>query len=107
MRGDPHPLRSCHTCRFFYGEGCSFTARSKPHVQCLEASLGRRVTRLETWHSKENSERYDAVKGGELCGGVPFFFNQLTGNSVCGARPCEVLKLWANATEHKGEDGVL
>jgi hypothetical protein len=59
------------------------------------------------WHDKGNSETYDSVKGGELCGGVPFFFNKLTGNSVCGARPSDVLKIWATTTEKIGEKGVL
>ena len=35
--------------------------------------------------------RYREVGGAELCGGVPFFFNTTTGNSVCGAQQCEVL----------------
>lgn len=76
-------------------------------MQCLETSIGKRLTKLETWYSKENSETYDAVKGKELCGGVPFFFNKLTGNSVCGAKPCDVLKVWANAPERVGDDGKL
>ena len=33
---------------YFYGDGCSFTARAKPHVQSLETAIGKRVTRLET-----------------------------------------------------------
>ena len=33
---------------YFFGDGCSFTARAKPHVMDLETSIGKRVTRLET-----------------------------------------------------------
>lgn len=82
---------------FFYGEGCPYTKRSEPAILCLEASLGKKIKRLETWKNDENSILYRLVGGYELCGGVPFFYNENTKNSLCGAQNCEDLKKWAQS----------
>jgi hypothetical protein len=38
------------------------------------------------------------AEGAQNCGGVPYFYNEQTGSSVCGAAPCELLKLLATST---------
>ena len=38
------------------------------------------------------------AEGAQNCGGVPYFFNEKTGSSVCGAAPCELLKMLAKST---------
>ena len=37
------------------------------------------------------------VGGAQNCGGVPFFYNEKTGSSVCGAAPFELLKMFATS----------
>ena len=80
---------------FFYGESCPFTKRALPAVKCLERSLGRPIVRKETWNDAANHADWEAAGGAEECGGVPYFFNTVTKESVCGAADCETLKKWA------------
>ena len=56
-------------------------------IKCWCAVLGPQSSKLHNIMMR----RYREVGGAELCGGVPFFFNTTTGNSVCGAQQCEVL----------------
>jgi len=80
---------------FFYGKGCSFTTKVEPSVAELEISMGKRLNKLETWYDAENQKQYEAVGGPDSCGGVPFFYNKTTKESVCGARSLDMLKAWA------------
>ena len=89
---------------YFFGGACRFTEKAKPEVSCLEASIQKRVVRLEVWEDKANQKAFEGVGGLEKCGGVPFFFNKKTQSAVCGARSCEVLKQWALSNE-KSEVG--
>ena len=41
----------------------------------------------------------DRAGGDRYCGGVPYFYNEKTGSSVCGAATCELLKLLATSSE--------
>lgn len=79
---------------FFYGEGCPYTTRVLPDVECLETAMtsqGRKLGRREVWHDEDNQRKYIEVARGK-CRGVPFFVNEKTGRFVCGAAPCSVLK---------------
>lgn len=80
---------------YFYGKECGFTKKAEPAVSELEGKLGRRLNRLETWHVSENQKKYAEVGGDRSCGGVPFFYNLETKESVCGARGIEILEAWA------------
>mmetsp|Transcript_5575 Transcript_5575/g.5764 ORF Transcript_5575/g.5764 Transcript_5575/m.5764 type:complete len:123 (+) Transcript_5575:145-513(+) len=80
---------------YFYGESCPFTRRAEPHVQCLENNIGRRLQRFEVYGSKENQELYAKLGGIENCGGVPYFYNLETGESICGLSQCAALIDWA------------
>ncbi len=80
---------------FYYGDGCGFTKRAEPSVNCVEAALGKRLKRLEVWHNSENRASYKSVGGEANCGGVPFFYNGLTKAVICGVTDCESMKKWA------------
>jgi len=71
------------------------TRKAEPVVQSLEASIGKSVTRLEVYRSETNKQRYIQSGGLEKCGGVPFFYNDYTKSTVCGAREIAVLQRWA------------
>ena len=71
----------------------------EPAVSELEGRLGKRLTRLETWHSSDNQKRYTDVGGDKSCGGVPFFYNVDTKESVCGARGIDILEAWAKVNK--------
>ena len=79
----------------FYGEGCSFTKRIEPDVMELEIKLGKQLNKLETWNSEENQKLYDEVGGPVSCGGVPFFYNKNTKQSICGAMGIDAMIAWA------------
>eukprot|EP01041_Mallomonas_annulata_P013924 gene13924-29623_t len=91
-------LETDSNLQFFYGQTCPFTKKAEPHVQCLEKSLGRRIERLEVYQSRENHQKYVEAKGVENCGGVPYFYNKITGKTICGARDCAALIEWAMCT---------
>ena len=84
---------------YFYGKECGFTKKVEPSVSELESKLGKRLNRLETWHIQENQSRYSEVGGDKSCGGVPFFYNIETKESVCGARGIEILEAWAKVNK--------
>jgi hypothetical protein len=68
-------------------------------VEKLEKEEGIKVESLEVWHNKENEKRLLEIDNGELCGGVPFFYNTQTKKFICGETSYDNLKKWA-----KGED---
>lgn len=84
---------------FFYGDGCPFTKRAEPAVIELESSIGARLTRLETWNDSANQKKYDDVGGMIKCGGVPYFHNTETGESLCGVQGVDILKAWARISK--------
>ena len=53
------------------------------------------IQEVETWNDAANHADWEAAGGAEECGGVPYFFNTVTKESVCGAADCETLKKWA------------
>lgn len=77
----------------FYGEECPHCRRMHSLVEKLEKELGVNFEKYEVWHNEENAKvmkQYD-----KDCGGVPFFYNAKTGESICGEVPYEMLKEWA------------
>ncbi|KAL6072786.1 Glutaredoxin domain-containing protein [Balamuthia mandrillaris] len=81
----------------FYGETCPFTKKALPEVQCMESALNVKIQRLEIWNNKTNAHMFQRLARGK-CKGVPFFVNRKTGEFVCGAAQCEVLKGWASSS---------
>ena len=85
----------------FYGDGCSHCEEMRPKVEKLEEELDIKVQRLEVWNSDKNKEKYFEIDGDDKCGGVPFFYNTETEESICGSTSYENLESWA-----KGEQEV-
>ncbi len=84
--------------QFYFGGRCPYTAKVAPQVACLELHLGQRLSRFETWDDADNHAQWVGVGGQDNCGGVPFFYNRETGESICGATSCDLLKKWAAAS---------
>ena len=79
----------------FFGGECPHCQKMEPLVAKLEEDLGVEVQKFETWHNEENEakrKKYD-----KDCGGVPYFYNTDTEEGLCGERPYEELKAWAQA----------
>jgi len=78
------------------GQECPHCHEMEPLVEQLEKDSGVKVTTLEVYHNAQNQELMMKIaKGGELCGGLPFFFNEKTGDFVCGKCDMKRLKKWA------------
>ena len=78
----------------FYGTECPHCKEMDPLIEKLEKELGVKVKKLEVWHNSVNAKllkKIDTIN----CDGVPFFFNENTGQALCGAVPYEKLKKWA------------
>ena len=78
----------------FFGTECSHCHEMDPLIEKLEKEEGVEVTKLEVWHNSKNAailKEKDKIG----CGGVPFFFNEKTGEAVCGNMSYEKLKKWA------------
>lgn len=80
---------------FFYGLDCSHCIISEKHVDKL-IKEGFGIKKLEVWNNKENDElMMELDKGDNMCGGVPFFLNQITGDIICGESTYKEIKNWA------------
>lgn len=78
-----------------------FTGLECPHchdmfslVEKLEKELKVKVEKIEVWHNAKNAALLEKVDT-EGCGGVPFFYNEKTKRSICGAVDYNTLKKWA------------
>jgi len=78
---------------FFYGEECPHCHSVLPVVDKLIAE-GIQIEKKETWHNEENASLFETKDKG-TCGGVPFFFNDETGKSICGETNEEEIRQWA------------
>jgi hypothetical protein len=67
-------------------------------IEKLEKEEGLTVDTFEVWHNKENEKKLLAIDT-NLCGGVPFFYNEKTKKFICGEADYDTVKKWA-----KGED---
>lgn len=80
----------------FYGTGCHFCEYMEPVVAKLEKEAKLKVEKIEVWYNEENREMMKKYDKG-YCDGVPFFFNEKSGEWICGATEYENLKKWALA----------
>ena len=83
----------------FYGRECPHCHDMDPLDARLEKELGIKLERLEVWHNHENVEKMQQLD--TSCGGVPFYFNEKTGQTLCGAVDYNILKAWAQGKEIK------
>jgi hypothetical protein len=65
-----------------------------PLIEKLEKEEKVKVDRLETWHSSVNAKKLVKADKGK-CGGVPFFYNDVSKKFICGSTSYENLKKWA------------
>ena len=78
----------------FYGTECPHCHEMDPLVEKLEKELKLKVKKLEVWHNEANLRKMKEVDKSR-CTGVPYFYNEATGESICGAVDYPVLKKWA------------
>jgi hypothetical protein len=78
----------------FYGTECPMCVEMHDLVLKLEKEEGIKIEALEVWHNKENEKRLLELDK-DLCGGVPFFYNEKTKKFLCGSVSYEELKNWA------------
>src|SRR3989344_222725 len=79
----------------FYGTECVHCHEMFPDIEKLEQEEGVKVKKLEIWHDSKNRARYDKCNNIIKCTGVPFFYNENTKKSICGAVNYFELKKWA------------
>lgn len=78
----------------FYGEECPHCRRMALLVERLEKDAGVKVEKFEIWHDDASARKYAEIEKG-VCGGVPFFYNTESKESLCGEEDYETLKKWA------------
>jgi len=71
-------------------------------VKKLEKETGIKLKKLEVWHNKRNFKLMRKFEKpiSKACGkgvglGTPAFFDDDSGEAICGEQPLEVLKKWA------------
>lgn len=84
----------------FWGRECPHCKSMNPLIERLKKELRLKVEQLEVWHNEKNA-RLLAEYDRDLCGGVPFFFNEATGEWICGEVTYERLKDWAEGKKNK------
>lgn len=77
----------------FYGETCPHCVAMRPMVEKLEKELGVKVEKLEVWNSDENAKKLEEADKGK-CGGVPFFYNDVNEDFICGSCDEDRLRAW-------------
>jgi len=65
-----------------------------PIIERVEKEAKLKIVRLETWHDEANARLLEEYDDG-FCGGVPFFYNENTGEKICGEVPFDKLLKWA------------
>lgn len=78
----------------FYGRECPHCTRMKPLIERLKKETGADVESYEVWHDDANQKKLQEYDKG-TCGGVPFFINTETKESICGEVSYEEFKKWA------------
>jgi thiol-disulfide isomerase/thioredoxin len=84
----------------FYGEECPHCIEMKPLIERLEKEAGVEVKKYEVWHDSKNAKLMDKYAK-DRCEGVPFFFNTITEDSICGAVGYKDVKKWAGVSDKK------
>ncbi len=80
----------------FYGEECPHCQKMRKLTDKLMKEFPQtKVVRKEVWHSKENMKLIKEYDSGDLCGGVPFFYNDETKGWLCGEVEYKEIKEWA------------
>lgn len=80
----------------FYGEECPHCQKMrKLTTQLMEEFSDIKIERKEVWHDKKNMEFIKECDKDDECGGVPFFYNDETKETLCGEVSYKEIKKWA------------
>ncbi|OGC81554.1 MAG: hypothetical protein A2788_01770 [Candidatus Abawacabacteria bacterium RIFCSPHIGHO2_01_FULL_46_8] len=79
----------------FYGTECPHCIEMEPLLARLKAETGLDYEHLEVWHSAKNDQTRQGLDKSSTCGGVPFFYNRKSCQTLCGTVSYERLKQWA------------
>ncbi len=79
---------------FFYGTECPHCERLEKNIRAFESETGAKVERIEVWHDKANLARLEMIDK-DMCGGVPFLYNEETKKFICGEAKVKEIKAWA------------
>jgi hypothetical protein len=81
---------------FFYGLECPHCIRMEKFVDRL-VHEGYQIRKVEVWHDEGNNKMLEELDcTDEPCGGVPFFINQKTCETLCGEFTYKQIKKWAD-----------
>lgn len=80
---------------YFYGEECPDCIRMMPRLERLARETGIELAKYEVWHNAENDALCMKYDKDNACGGVPFFINRKTSETLCGEVTYKELKGWA------------
>ena len=69
---------------YFYGEGCPGCKNMDRIISKIEVENNILFEKYEVWNNEENDKLCMSYDKDNECGGVPFFFNKKTGESICG-----------------------
>lgn len=89
----------------FFGDACPHCVEILPLVEKLEKELGVSVEKLEVWNNEENAKKLEAIDI-DLCGGVPFFYNEEKKTFICGSAEEDVLRAWMQGEKVDGIGSV-
>jgi hypothetical protein len=67
----------------------------QPLIKRLEKEAKVKVKGYEVWHNPKNIRIFEECDKDGACGGVPFFYNTVTKESLCGEVSYAELKKWA------------
>jgi thiol-disulfide isomerase/thioredoxin len=87
----------------FYGTECPHCIVMHERVEKLEKEEGIKIDAYEVWHNKENEAKLLELDK-DMCGGVPFFYNEQTKKFICGDASYEILKAWAKGEPFTQEE---
>lgn len=80
----------------FYGEECPHCQKMRKLTNKLMEEFPKvHVERVEVWHHKENMEFIKECDKDDACGGVPFFYNDVSKATLCGEVKYDEIKEWA------------
>lgn len=82
----------------FVGTDCPHCMAMRPLLNKLTFETGLLVEERDTWKNKSDErlmEQYQGIVNNKDCDGIPFFYNTVTGDYLCGEVNYQTLKKWA------------
>lgn len=88
----------------FYGEECPHCQKMLKLTDKLMKEFPQvNVVRKEVWHNKANMETLKKFDTDDVCGGIPFYYNEETKRWLCGEVTYEELREWAGLPAQVGK----